>query len=191
MIQRIVKGGVSIRANSTTMVQGLRDRLPQPERLPPSLHLLPQTPPHPRTRHGRPNQHYVHNDGHKTASSLIRERHAHHVSLFNLSAEKFARGELGNTFTMLGNSTPCALWVLYHIFSDPVVLGDIRIEVSAMVRVTGGREGEGRKCSSIDLARIKTACPVLLSTFQETMRFRAVAPGPRVLLDEVLLDDGE
>lgn len=126
---------------------------------------------------------YMRNGGYKTASGLVRKRYDHHVERFGFSLEDFARGELGNAFAVLGNSTPCALWVLYHVFSDDRVLGDVRREVSSMVE-----ESEGGAACSIDLASIRTACPALLSTFQETMRYRAVAPGPRVLLDDVLLD---
>lgn len=129
---------------------------------------------------------YMRTGGHKTASGLVRERYKHHVDRFGFSLEDFARGELGNTFAVLGNSTPCALWVLYHIFSDRRVLADIRREVSHMVTVES--DGADGQRSSIDLASIKTSCPILLSTFQETMRYRAVAPGPRVLLEDVVLD---
>lgn len=126
---------------------------------------------------------YVHNGGHKTASGLVRKRYDHHVERFGLSLEDFARGELGNAFAVLGNSTPCALWVLYQVFSDNQVLEDVRREVSTMIE----ENGDDATCS-IDLASIRTACPVLLSTFQETMRYRTVAPGPRVLLDDISLD---
>ncbi|KAJ4392035.1 hypothetical protein N0V93_005656 [Gnomoniopsis smithogilvyi] len=129
---------------------------------------------------------YMRAGGHKTASGLVRERYKHHVERFGFSLEDFGRGELGNTFAVLGSSTPCALWVLYHIFSDDRVLADVRREVSFMVRVKD--DGQGGKCSSIDLASLKTSCPILLSTFQETMRCRSVAPGPRVLLEDVVLD---
>lgn len=44
------------------------------------------------------------------------------------------------------------------------------------------------KSASIDLASITKSCPMLLSCFQETMRHRSVAPGPRVLVEDVLLD---
>ncbi|KAJ0109492.1 cytochrome p450 oxidoreductase [Diaporthe amygdali] len=125
---------------------------------------------------------YVRKGGYKTASGLVRKRYEHHVEQFGLGLDDFARGELGNTFAVLGNSTPCALWVLFHIFSDDRVLTDIRSEVSAMVK-----EQDGVNC--IDLATIRTSCPILLSTFQETLRFRAVNSGPRVVLEEVLLND--
>lgn len=125
------------------------------------------------------------NGGYKMASGLVRKRYEHHVNQFGFSLEDFARGELGNAFAVLGNSTPCALWVLYQVFSDERVLDTVRREVSAMVteNVNGGT-------CSIDLANIRTECPALLSTFQETMRYRAVAPGPRLVLDDVVLEGG-
>ncbi|KAI1395821.1 cytochrome P450 [Hypoxylon fuscum] len=128
---------------------------------------------------------YIHKGGHETASGLVQKRYEHHRQ-FGLSHEDIARGELGNTFALLGSTTPCALWVIYHIFSDSQVLADIRTEVSALIREIVNEDKS--IISSIDLANIRTSCPVLLSTFQETLRYRTVAPGPRVLLDDVLLD---
>ncbi|KAK4157554.1 cholesterol 7-alpha-monooxygenase [Chaetomidium leptoderma] len=124
---------------------------------------------------------YMRKGGYETGSALVRKRVEHHKDLFGLSIDDIGRGELGNAFAVLGNTTPCALWVLYQIFSDDKVLDDVRRELLALVK----EEGDS---SFIDLASIKDSCPILLSTFQETLRFRAVNPGPRVILDDVLLD---
>jgi cytochrome P450 len=129
---------------------------------------------------------YMHKGGHESASGLVRLRYEHHHGQFGLNLEDIARGELGNTFAVLGNTTPCALWLLYHIFSDDQVLADVRREVSALVHEEYGKEDE--VVHYVDLAAIRTSCPILLSTLQETMRFRAVNPGPRVLLEDVHLD---
>ncbi|OTB18120.1 hypothetical protein K445DRAFT_314939 [Daldinia sp. EC12] len=129
---------------------------------------------------------YMRKGGHEKASGLVRKRFEHHRELFGLSIEDVARGELGNTFAVLGNSTPCSLWVLYHIFSDEEVLADIRREVSKLVREE--KDEEKGVINVVDLAGIRESCPILLSTFQETLRYRAVNPGPRVLLEDVLLE---
>ncbi|XXH02880.1 hypothetical protein Hte_009268 [Hypoxylon texense] len=129
---------------------------------------------------------YMRKGGHEKASGLVRKRFEHHRQLFGLSLEDVARGELGNTFAVLGNSTPCSLWVLYHIFSDEQVLADVRHEVSALV---SEENDEGGIVNTVDIAGIRESCPILLSTFQETLRHRAVNPGPRVLLEDVLLDE--
>lgn len=127
---------------------------------------------------------YIRKEGYKTASGLVRSRFEHHVEQWGLGLEDFGRGELGNTFAVLGNSTPCALWLLFHILSDNDILADVRKEVSAMVRVN---EEDG--CNSIDLATVRTSCPILLSTFQETLRAHSVNPRVRRVLDDVLLSD--
>jgi len=133
---------------------------------------------------------YVRDRGYETASGMVRKRWEHHHGLFGFTQEDFARGELGNAFATMGNSTPCALWVVYHVFRDPKVLGDVRREVQALVKEEEEVDGDGASVSTIDLANVKTACPILLSTFQEVLRYRAVNVGPRVLLDDATLDGG-
>jgi cytochrome P450 len=130
---------------------------------------------------------YIRNGGHESASGLVRMRFEHHHAQFGLGIEDIARGELGNTFAVLGNTAPCAFWLLYHIVSDDRLLAAVRHEVAALVHEE--RSAEGNVVCAVDMAGIRTSCPVLMSTFQETMRFRAVNPGPRVLLDDVHLDN--
>jgi cytochrome P450 len=131
---------------------------------------------------------YMRAGGYKTDSGLVRKRVQHHADLFGLSLDDVGRGELGNAFAVLGNTTPCAFWVLYHILTDASVLADIRRELLALVREEAADEN-GSPVSAIDLAAVREACPVLLSTFQETLRFRAVNVGARVLLEDVSLDE--
>ncbi|KAI1760406.1 cytochrome P450 [Hypoxylon sp. FL1150] len=69
---------------------------------------------------------------------------------------------------------------------EPKVLADVRKEVSALVRET--TDEDKRTVSTIDLANIRTSYPILLSTFQETLRYRTVTPGARMFLEDVLLD---
>ncbi|KAH9908578.1 cytochrome P450 [Xylariomycetidae sp. FL2044] len=126
---------------------------------------------------------YMRKGGYKSAAWYASASSTHQG--FGMSLEDIARGELGNSFAVLGSSTPCALWLLYHIFSDDRVLADVRRELEAMVH--SEREGE-TMVSSIDLAAIRESCPVLLSTFEEVLRFRTITPGPRVVLEDVVLD---
>ncbi|KAM7189586.1 cholesterol 7-alpha-monooxygenase [Rhypophila sp. PSN 637] len=125
---------------------------------------------------------YVNRGGHKQASGLMAKRYEHHVDIWKLKREDFARGEMGNSFAVLGNTTPCAFWVLWHIFSDDQVLADVRNELAGLVE-----EGtkDGAPMSTVDLSKVKSACPILLSTFMETMRHRALNAGPRHVLEDV------
>lgn len=133
---------------------------------------------------------YFRKDGHKTASALVRDRYEHHYVQFGLSIEDIGHGEIGNTFAVLGTSAPNAFCFLYHIFSDQQVLADVRCETSALVvQGSNDSDGSGLVCS-VDLGDVRTSCPVLMSTFQETLRYRAFNPGSRVLLEDVRLDSG-
>ncbi|KAI0388374.1 cytochrome P450 [Xylariaceae sp. FL0594] len=129
---------------------------------------------------------YMKNGGYKTGSALVQMRHDVHVSEYNFSIEDVGRGEIGNTFAVLGNTTPAAWWFIYHLFSDPSVLADIRHELEACVQVDSDSNTH-----SIDLACIRTSCPVLLSTFQEVLRFRALNAGPRVVMQNVTYAPGK
>ncbi|KAK7956418.1 cytochrome P450 [Apiospora aurea] len=126
---------------------------------------------------------FVRNRGFETASGLVRKRYEHHSKLFGLGTEDIARGEIGNTFAVLGNIAPCAWWVIFHLVSDARVLSEVREELLAAAH-------EDESGCHLDIASLRERCPVLLSTFQETLRYRAVNPGPRVILDDVALSNG-
>lgn len=120
---------------------------------------------------------YMRRGGWKTASSLTRGR-VEHLLRFGMSLEDIGRCEMSGTIAVLSSTTPCTWWTLFHIFSDAQVLEDVRREVEALV-VTAA---DGT--ASVDLARVRVECPVLLSTFQETMRHRGVGVSARVLLED-------
>ncbi|KAK7995167.1 cytochrome P450 [Apiospora arundinis] len=127
---------------------------------------------------------YIRQGGHEQASGLVRRRFEHHRQ-WGLSLDDIGRGEVGNTFAVLGNSSPAAFWMMYHIFSDEKVLADVRQELLGLVH----DQGEGGVESFIDLADIRSSCPVLLSTFQEVLRYRTIGVGPRAVLEDVVLED--
>ncbi|KAI0439828.1 cytochrome P450 [Xylaria telfairii] len=108
---------------------------------------------------------YLQNDGHKLASPFIKEVFSH-----------------GHSFAVIGTTAPTTWWLVYQIFSDPVILADVRRELSALVE----ESDDGRY--SINVATIRTACPILLSTFKETMRHRAIGTSVRMCLEDHLLD---
>jgi hypothetical protein len=107
----------------------------------------------------------------------------HRIFEYNFPVEDIGRGELGNTFAVLGNTTPTAWWFLYHLFSDSEVLSDVRSELETFVQIDAKTNTH-----RIDPACIRTSCPILLSTFQETLRFRAVNAGPRMVMEDVVID---
>lgn len=118
---------------------------------------------------------------HEHGSALVQARYQHSSS-FGVSPEDIAGVEVGGAFAVLGSTAPACFWVIYHLFSDPVILKECRAEVLALVHDQQG-------VSSIDVTSIKSKCPILLSTLQEVLRFRHISVSARVVLqDEKLLD---
>lgn len=113
----------------------------------------------------------------KKASGLVRASIGRLLEL-GMSVQDVARCEISGTIAVLSSSAPCAWWTVFQIFSDPRVLADVRREAEALVTVEDGT-------SRVDLARVRVDCPVLLSTFTETMRHRGVGVSARLLLEDV------
>ncbi|KFA55663.1 hypothetical protein S40293_05289 [Stachybotrys chartarum IBT 40293] len=101
---------------------------------------------------------------------------------FQISLKETARIEIGGSLAILTNTLPGTFWMIYHIFSDPVVLGEIRDELSK------GVHQDGNNCS-IDLSFVKSSCPTSLSTFKETMRIHSSSVATRIAMEDYLLDD--
>lgn len=118
-------------------------------------------------------------------SELIRARLAHNNS-FSIPVNDQARFEVGNIFASLGNTLPSSFWMLFHIYSDPPVLSEIREELSKTVTTT--TTSSGATMHTIDAAAVKTSCPILLSTLREVFRYHGVGVSARVVLEDHLLD---
>ncbi|CAD6447908.1 c14e0334-a53c-4457-8dd9-2fc4d010469c [Sclerotinia trifoliorum] len=94
-----------------------------------------------------------------------------------------AATEIGQMVASLTNSVPAAFWVIYHVFSDPVVLGDYRKEVEQLIHT------DDSGLCTVNLANIKSACPILLSTWQETLRYGHIGISARVVMKDIMSDN--
>ncbi|KAI1503392.1 cytochrome P450 [Biscogniauxia marginata] len=93
---------------------------------------------------------------------------------YMIPLKETARIEIGGSQAILSNTLPGAFWMLYHIFSNPVIREDIRNELSQ-----GVREDDDGVCT-IDLSYVKSSCPILLSTFKEMMRVNSSGSATRI-----------
>lgn len=71
--------------------------------------------------------------------------------------------------------------MVYHIFSNAVVLESIRDKLTK-----GVRRDEDSMCT-IDIAHVKSSCPLLLSTFKETMRLHSTSTATRIAMEDYQL----
>lgn len=120
--------------------------------------------------------------GHERGSKLVQARAGINDD-YGIPLTETARMEVLGAVAVLTNTLPATFWTVFHIFSDPAVLADVRAEVARGV----GTAPDGAT-RTIDLAHVKSACPVLLSTFQEVFRVEGVAVSTRFALEDHLLD---
>ncbi|KAI0843827.1 cytochrome P450 [Daldinia vernicosa] len=128
---------------------------------------------------------YLENNGPETASDFIRAAHTHHVS-HGFTTNDLARFEIGHTHAINGSTAPTTWWLLWHLYSDPVVLNEVRQELERLVVDTS--EPHAEKTRTLDLSLLPKHTPILHSTLNETLRFRTMAAAVRLCLEDHLLD---
>ncbi|MCJ1294630.1 hypothetical protein MMC34_006188 [Xylographa carneopallida] len=130
---------------------------------------------------------YFNNGGIDDASALVKVRHENNTK-YGISIEDRARFEVSNVFGILVNTAPAAFWTICHIYSSPTLLEDIREEVGDILHTEHNTSGNA-PARTIDIMKLKTACPLLLSTFQEVLRVTTHGVSVRYIAEDTLLAD--
>ena len=122
---------------------------------------------------------YSRRDMDTDVSSLIRARTAINRK-WNLDLDSCAATELSLLYGSTANAIPTLYWMLLYIFHDPKLLSALRREVRPVVQVTGSQ-------CVVDIARMSESCPLLKSTYQETLRMISRHPGARIVEEDTAL----
>ena len=101
-----------------------------------------------------------------------------------ISLEDIAKFECGQSIAVLVNTVPAVFWMVYCIYSNPKVLEELRQEVSTIVLKIAGQD----HIRKLDISQVKPSCPILISTFQEVLRHRAMGISIRQVMEDTLLD---
>lgn len=88
------------------------------------------------------------------------------------------------TIAAFPNTAPTLYWAIWELFSRSEVLNEVRQELEAQA-ITGSKE-DG---FVLDVAAVKSKCPLLLSVFQETQRTRHVNASFRKVMTDCMLDN--
>ncbi|KAF2466472.1 cytochrome P450 [Lindgomyces ingoldianus] len=109
-------------------------------------------------------QEFVEKEHYKTASPLIQKRVAINLK-HGLTTKMAGHAELILLFGILGNAVPTTFWFLVNVFARPDLLAQIRAEtIQAVSTSSDGNE------KVVSVAMLKTKCPLLVSTYRETLR---------------------
>ncbi|KAL8722992.1 MAG: hypothetical protein Q9225_000608 [Loekoesia sp. 1 TL-2023] len=126
---------------------------------------------------------YTARKGYRQASDLTKARY-HAGVTWGLSNTEIARFEIGSIMGVLVNSTPTLFWLLIHIYSSPQLLADLRAEASS---ATGVADDGNIKTFTIDIPTFKQKFMLLMSTYQETLRYRTHNAASRMVTQNTLL----
>lgn len=121
-------------------------------------------------------------DGLKNASKLAHARY--NVNITNgISLEESARIEAGLGLGLLSNTVPTTFWLMFDLYSRPKLLEQLREEIRNNALYINGNS------ATIDLADLRDQCPLLVSTFQESLRFRTSGASTRFVYEDMMFDD--
>jgi len=82
------------------------------------------------------------------------------------------------------NTVPTMFWTVFEIFSRPELLRALREEVMS----NAVRKSNDGSSFELEVTAIKTQCPILLSTYQETQRIRHSQVAWRAITEDTILD---
>lgn len=99
--------------------------------------------------------------------------------------QDIARYEVGGSIAILVNTVPSAFWSLFLFYSHPGLLEEIRTEIDACTETT---TENGSTVKTLDITTLKEACPLLLSSYQEVLRYSSMGTSVREVTEDTYLD---
>ncbi|KAF4632345.1 hypothetical protein G7Y89_g5778 [Cudoniella acicularis] len=126
---------------------------------------------------------YYENGYEKCASVLIRSHHAG-CKKWGFTDDDIANFEVSTLFLATTNTVSTSFWQLSYILSDPDLLREIRTEVLSVVKRT---TRDGMECATVDTTLFQSHCPLLVSSFHETLRLVGAATSIRAVVTPTVL----
>ncbi|KAK7735260.1 hypothetical protein SLS53_007650 [Cytospora paraplurivora] len=141
-----------------------------------------------RDANSRRYEAYIQDGGLETASDVIKERS--NVFLRNgCPLVDAARMNTGLDLALIPNYALTTFWAIYNVITRPELLEAIREEVAKAV-IPRDHKDDGADDLALDLSLLRTACPLLVSTLQETQRLKSVHANVRAVISDTTLTVG-
>ncbi|KAI0890888.1 cytochrome P450 [Annulohypoxylon nitens] len=137
-----------------------------------------------RTKVAQAFKAYYKNGGVENASAFTRNRYKAQINN-DVTLEDIARFEVGGSIAVLVNTAPAAFWTLLLLHSHAGVLADIRKEIDACTETA---VDDGCTVKSIDITTLKENCPLLLSSYQEVLRYSTMGTSVREVMEDTYLN---
>jgi cytochrome P450 len=104
---------------------------------------------------------------------------------WGLPIDDAADHELGMMFVSVTNAIPTLFWMIFYVFHDPQLVADLQKELLETMEEREDAMGQ-RECI-FNITKFSTACPLLVSTYQEVMRVTNRQLGTRTVLEDTYL----
>ncbi|KAI0431593.1 cytochrome P450 [Xylaria sp. FL1042] len=163
------------------------------ERAIPSLIFLPEW----LARHGSRNrrivaaafQNYFLNKRHEQASDLVKDFYASECS-YGFSLSDRSHFEVGHAVATLANTYAAVFWMVFYVFSNSEILSELRQELSTVITTNRSdvTVGEQKIHHTLDMMKVNTHCPILISTFRESMRLHSVGMSLRQVCKDTVIN---
>jgi cytochrome P450 len=105
------------------------------------------------------------------------------MSDYGVPPDDIARMQASFNIALLSNTAPSAFWTLFNVFSRPGLLKELRTELEECAVSLDGENSQ----YELDVAAVKTKCPLLLSVFEETQRTLTIHANIRKVLEDTTL----
>lgn len=126
-------------------------------------------------------------------STLVKSR----IELFRkhgVSLEGRASFDLALLWASVGNSNPLIPWLLFELYRDPVLLEQVREEVAPYVKAVQPKNEFGSAVwvppvlEDVDVEGLITKCPILKSSYVETMRVYSGGWAMKMMYSDTVLE---
>lgn len=126
--------------------------------------------------------------GQENSSDLTKARYNTYTK-YGLSSDGIAHFELSSIIGLLINATPSVFWLLFYIYSVPGLLEDVRLEIANVTSTVMLKTQDDQTKHSINVLKLQERCPLLLSTYRETLRLKTNNVYTRWVQEDTLLND--
>jgi len=121
---------------------------------------------------------YFNSGGLEGATGVLQVRHDIGRK-YGASTEEISVFEMGDLLGVLVNAMPTLFWCIVHFYSDPVLLADIRAEITASGSLKTEPSANGKRKHILDITTLQDSCPLLHSAYREVLRFRTASSTSR------------
>ena len=88
---------------------------------------------------------------------------------------------------ILTNTVPSGFWMIFYMYSQPTLLGELRVELDRVIELENDSSAEHTHI--LNLHRIKAECPLLNAVWQEVLRTTTCGISSRIVTRDILLND--